>query len=757
MRLKDADLSTIRFEGAQSNRCWHLRRRLITLIGLLSLVYSGTANAQSPDSLWQDLTAAELAAIPAKLLVTRVSYQRGIGMARSTLDTVDVDGTFTIETSPGNQTELTLISINSYPNGDISWRARNDLDSRDTLVLTRSGGDLLATANVAGIKYRIVAQLDVENDRYVGWITNTVEEPQQKSIDDGGFIPPPEKVYSEPQAVIALSGNDVTVTQTLSKDYAVIGEQVTNTITITNNTSNTLTNEAVTIFFVLDKTNFIGSTSGCVVDSSGSQKILSCTISSLAPAANTSIEYTVQITSASYPQTSNSVFVGNAFGENVRSDSFIFVAQDTLTDSDNDGISDFNEGLLGTSANSSASTIGSDQILETDLMFYYSQRFLDAIGSVKPETQINQLTEIANGYYADSGALVRFRPVFYGSVDFDPQGNLNTVMNAMRDGTGPFSDLSAIRDKVGADIVVFVDGLFPGSGACGLGTLPGVRFEGEVFHPLVSGNGLFSSLYNPGFPAGGGSGCDDLTLAHELGHNHGLAHSRREESARGTYEWSFGHGVDGSFATIMANPGDYPGSEELALFSNPNSTNCKGLTCGVARSDSEQGADAVFTINQTRVQISKRREPKILPITKLGSGSSNLILYGAASRSSDLNTPVSSFSSTDSIDVRANLFIPSEHQSLTGVTYVVISVEGTGLFYRDAAGAYQTWNGDVASLKGNINPRPLNVSEELVAFSDFVPANFGVSSANLTVFFAYAISGTDVFVYSSNGISFSIQ
>jgi hypothetical protein len=274
---------------------------------------------------------------------------------------------------------------------------------------------------------------------------------------------------------------------------------------------------------------------------------------------------------------------------------------------------------------------------------------------------------------------------------------------------------------------------------------------------VVSGNGLFSSLYNPGFPAGGGSGCDDLTLAHELGHNHGLAHSRREQGARGTYEWSFGHGVDGAFATIMANPKDYPGSEELTLFSNPNSSNCKGLTCGVARSDSEQSADAVFTINQTRVQISKRREPKILPITKLGSGSSNLILYGAASRSSDLNTPVSSFSSTDSIDVRANLFIPSEHQSLTGITYVVISVEGTGLFYRDAAGAYQTWNGDIASLQGNINPRALNVSEELVAFSEFVPANFGVSSANITVFFAYAIPGTDVFVYSSNGIAFTIQ
>lgn len=739
------------------NRYWYTKHRLIALVGILSLACTGIASAQSPTSLWQDLTSAELAAIPAELLVTRVSYQRGISIGRLALNDFDVDDKLSIETSPGNQTELTLVSINSFLNGDISWRARNGFDTNDTLVLTRSGNELLATANVEGIKYRIVAQLEAKNDRYIGWITTTVGEPQQKVIDGGGFIPSPAKVYAEPQAVIALSSNDVAITQTLSKEYAVIGEQVTNSIAITNNTSNSLTNEAVTVFFVLDKTNFVSSPSGCTVGSSGVQKTLNCTISSLAPAATTNIEYTVQITSAAYPQISNGVFVGDLFGENVRSDSFINVLQDTLTDSDNDGISDFNEGLLGTNANSSASTIGSDQILETDLMFYYSPRFLDAIGSVMPETQINQLIEITNGYYADSGALVRFRPVFYGFVDYDPQGNLSTVMNAMRDGTGPFSELDAVRDKVGADIVVFVDGLFPGSGACGLGTLPGVRFAGEVFHPVVSGNGLFSSIYNPGFPAGGGSGCDDLTLAHELGHNHGLAHSRREQGARGTYEWSFGHGVDGAFATIMANPKDYPGSEELTLFSNPNSSNCKGLTCGVARSDSEQSADAVFTINQTRVQISKRREPKILPITKLGSGSSNLILYGAASRSSDLNTPGSSFSSTDSIDVRANLFIPSEHQSLTGITYVVISVEGTGLFYRDAAGAYQTWNGDIASLQGNINPRALNFSEELVAFSEFVPANFGVSSANITVFFAYAIPGTDVFVYSSNGIAFTIQ
>ena len=287
--------------------------------------------------------------------------------------------------------------------------------------------------------------------------------------------------------------------------------------------------------------------------------------------------------------------------------------------------------------------------------------------------------------------------------------------------------------------------------------MPGAGFEGEIFHPLLAGGDLVSSLYNAGFPKEGGAGCDDLTLAHELGHNHGLAHSRRERGAQGTYSWSFGYGADGSFATIMAAPDDYPGSVELPLFSNPLMTDCNGLACGVDRADSEKSADAVLTINQTRIPISTHRKSKILPITSLGEDSSNLILYGSASRSDDPNTPVTNFVSSDSIDVRATLFIPSEHQGVIGETYVVISVEGVGLFYRDTDGGYQAWNGDLKTLQSYTGRRSLNTSEELVAFSGFVPSSAGVSNANLSVFFAYAVLGTDVFVYSTNGIELSIE
>ena len=132
-------------------------------------------------------------------------------------------------------------------------------------------------------------------------------------------------------------------------------------------------------------------------------------------------------------------------------------------------------------------------------------------------------------------------------------------------------------------------------------------------------------------------------------------------------------------------------------------------------------------------------------------------MYGKAARSSDLTTAVSSFSPNDSIDVRATLNIPREHQSQVGEAYVVLSVEGGGFFYRDATGNYINWDGELGSLQPFFTARPLNAVEELVAFENFQPTAANVSTANVTAFFAYAIPGTDVFVYSSSGIPISIQ
>ena len=87
----------------------------------------------------------------------------------------------------------------------------------------------------------------------------------------------------------------------------------------------------------------------------------------------------------------------------------------------------------------------------------------------------------------------------------------------------------------------------------------------------------------------------------------------------------------------------------------------------------------------------------------------------------------------------------------------MISVEGIGLFYRSADGGYHAWNGELGTLQSYTTTQPLKVSEELIAFDGFTPSSVDVSSANLTVYFAYAVPGTDVFVYSTTGIPFTIE
>ena len=311
-----------------------LSRKYFALL-LAGLLSSFTANAQHEPALWQDLSETNLSDIPDRLLTGRVSYRRGIRISESMLQLLTDSGRFSIETAPGTQRTLSKVNDSSFLNGDHSWVARGA--GNESLVLTLSKSLLLATAQVDGIKYKITAVPDPDEDQYIGWITHTAAETGGLGIDDGAFVPQMEPSYREPAGVLALTGSDVSIEQSLSSEFAVIGDQVTVSIAVTNNTSSTLSNESVSVFFILDDAEFIDSSPACAVDDSGPQTILSCTISSLAPAATTSFEYTVETTADSYPQLASGVFVGDAFGQSVRDDAFIFVVKDTLKDSDSDG------------------------------------------------------------------------------------------------------------------------------------------------------------------------------------------------------------------------------------------------------------------------------------------------------------------------------------------------------------------------------------------------------------------------------------
>ncbi len=734
-----------------ANRSRHLFRTVLLLC--CSLVPLSSF-AQESVVLWEN--GGPLGVEFDRLLPDVVSYQRAVVIDPSAIGELQSGRLISLELAPAELLTFRLLSSRQFLNGDIGVSGTASLGGNlSMLSLVVSDDAILGTINTGSRRFTISAQLDSDSS-YSGYLYTQGENAQFIPIDGGGLPTsalPGEERY---QNALPLTGNDVSVVQTLSSEIATVGEQVDISIKVTNNTATTLSNEALNVLFILDESSLTFSSGSCTTTNLGSQFSLQCTLPDIAPGAETTIDYSVLLTDDSYPQLLSSVFVGDLTGEHVRQDAFIFVIRDTLTDSDGDGLSDFNEELTGTDPDNSASAIDANAIVETDVMFLYTQRFVNDIGAVAPETKINQLVELTNGYYANSGVKIAFRPVLYRLVDFSFRNSVVSAIQAMRSAEGVLSFIPDTRDAVGADIVVMIDGLFLADQACGIGSTPGVGFQGELFHEQIVAPELYVAQYTDGFSQQGASGCDDLTLAHELGHNHGLDHSHREDSAAGTFPWSLGHGVDGSFNTIMAYTTHYPGSESIPLFSNPQSTDCNGLPCGISRNDLEQGADAVHSLNHTRFQVSNRRSSRILPITSL-SGSSNLIAYGGASRSGASEIPLDTFNAGDSIDVRATLEIPSEHQGTVGETYVVISVDGSLLFYIDAVGNYQSWDGELESLQASIAPRALNASEELIAFENFVPISAGVEAAALTVYFAYSIPGTDVFAYSSNGISLTIQ
>src|SRR5690606_12762209 len=99
--------------------------------------------------------------------------------------------------------------------------------------------------------------------------------------------------------------------------------------------------------------------------------------------------------------------------------------------------------------------------------------------------------------------------------------------------------IHALRDDHGADFVGLLN-MAP-NGLCGVGWL------GQ------SSGGVITSQSKSMAYSRSAIDCGYLTFTHELGHNFGMMHSRRQgDTSGGHHGYGMGHGVDYSFATLMA-------------------------------------------------------------------------------------------------------------------------------------------------------------------------------------------------------------
>ncbi|PUA29233.1 MAG: hypothetical protein B0W54_01115 [Cellvibrio sp. 79] len=274
-----------------------------------------------------------------------------------------------------------------------------------------------------------------------------------------------------------------------------------------------------------------------------------------------------------------------------------------------------------------------------DILAVYTKGAADVYQG-DPSTRINQLFQVTNQIYQDSGLDIEIRLVKTMMVDYtdDNEGDvaLRDITYARND---VFNDVEKVRAQVKADMVIFYRPFTSAQGSCGQAWIVGEGSNGDFSNPDYK-KFMYSHI-----PL---NSCGDFATAHELGHNMGLRHSRRQDGAGAVFPYAVGYGVDNQFATVMAYQSSFNvdyWDGKVYKFSSPE-LSCKGLPCGVDRNDAANGADDRYALSITAPQIANYYSDVVVSssassvssasVSSVSSSSVSSLAVSSASSSADV-------------------------------------------------------------------------------------------------------------------------